>query len=107
MLDLLDLLQENSDSEEFDLPFVIPEEINLESKELIGGTRLRFTQKELHRIKHIYPPGFKIIGVKPIPDDLFRYHVKRKYFVRADYSSTRKGNIKYMIPKFNVQNNIN
>ncbi|XP_011860011.1 PREDICTED: ATP-dependent DNA helicase 2 subunit 1-like [Vollenhovia emeryi] len=85
--------EENSDSEELDLPFVIPEEVNLESKELIGGTKLRFTQTELYRLKHTHPPGIKIIGVRPIPDDLFRYHVKRKYFLRADYSSTRKDNL--------------
>ncbi|XP_024869472.1 ATP-dependent DNA helicase II subunit 1-like [Temnothorax curvispinosus] len=83
----------DSDSEEPDLPFVIPEEVNLETKESIGGMKLRFTQKELHRIKHIHPPAIKIIGVRPIPDDLFRYHIKRKYFVRADYGSTRKDNL--------------
>jgi len=71
---------------------MIPEEVNLETKQLIGGKKLRFTQKELFRLKHIYPPAIKVIGVRPISDDLFRYHVKRKYFVRADYGSTRKGN---------------
>jgi len=76
---------------------MIPEEVNWETKQLIGGKKLRFTQKELFRLKHIYPPAIKIIGVRPISDDLFRYHVKRKYFVRADYGSTRKGNIKYII----------
>ncbi|TGZ47118.1 Uncharacterized protein DBV15_11704, partial [Temnothorax longispinosus] len=64
------------DSEKLDLPFVILEEVNLETKEPIGGMKLRFTQKELHRIKHIHPPAIKIIGVKPIPDDLFKYHIK-------------------------------
>lgn len=71
---------------------MIPEEVYLETKESIGGKKLRFMQKELFRIKNIHPPAIKIIGVKPIPNDLFRYHVKRKYFVRADYGSTRKGN---------------
>ncbi|XP_012059365.1 PREDICTED: ATP-dependent DNA helicase 2 subunit 1-like [Atta cephalotes] len=85
--------EEDSDNEEFDLPFMIPEEVNLETKELIGGKKLRFTRKELLRIKHLYPPAIKIIGVRPIPSDLFRYHVKRKYFVRADYGSTRKDNL--------------
>lgn len=84
---------EDSDNDELNLPFMIPEEVNLETKELIGCRKLRFTQKELSQIKHIHPPGIKIIGTKPIPDDLFRYHVKRKYFVRADYSSTRKDNL--------------
>lgn len=74
---------------------MIPEEINLETKEPIGGRKLRFTPKEISRLKHIHPPAFKLIGVKPIPNDLFRYHVKRQYFVRADHSSTRKGNMKY------------
>lgn len=83
--------EEDSDSEELDL--VIPEDVNLESKELIGGKKLRFTQRELFRIRHIHSPAIKVIGVKPIPDDLFRYHVKRKYFVRADYGSTRKDNL--------------
>ncbi|XP_011698610.1 PREDICTED: X-ray repair cross-complementing protein 5-like [Wasmannia auropunctata] len=81
--------EENSDNEEL----MIPEEINMESKELIGGKKLRFIQNELKRIKHIHPPAIKIIGVMPIPDDLFRYHVKRKDFVRADYGSTRKDNL--------------
>ncbi|KAG5305776.1 KU70 helicase, partial [Acromyrmex insinuator] len=85
--------EEDSDNEESDLPFMIPEEVNLETKELIGGKKLRFTRKELLRIKHLYPPAIKIIGVRPIPSDLFRYHVKRKYFVRADYGSTRKDNL--------------
>ena len=71
---------------------MIPEEVNLETKELIGGKKLRFMQKELFRLKHIHPPAIKIIGVKPTPEDLFRYHVKRKYFIRADFGSTRKGN---------------
>lgn len=70
---------------------MIPEEVNLETKELIGNRKLRFTQKELSRIKHIHSPAIKVIGIRSIPDDLFRYHVKRKYFLRADYSSTRKG----------------
>lgn len=74
---------------------MIPEEVNLETKELIGGRKLRFTQREISRVKHIYPPGIKLIGVKPIPNDLFRYHVKRQYFIRADHSSTRKGNVKF------------
>jgi len=85
---------------------MIPEEVNLETKELIGGKKLRFTRKELLRIKHLYPPAIKIIGVRPIPSDLFRYHVKRKYFVRADYGSTRKGNAyvyKMHNKKINVQ----
>lgn len=85
------LVLQNSDNDELNLPFMIPEEVNLETKELIGCRKLRFMQKELSQIKHIHPPGIKIIGTRPIPDDLFRYHVKRKYFVRADYSSTRKG----------------
>ncbi|GAB1868370.1 ATP-dependent DNA helicase 2 subunit 1 [Camponotus japonicus] len=85
--------EENSDNEEPSLPFIIPEEVNLETKELIGNRKLRFTQKELSRIKHIHPPAIKIIGTRPIPDDLFRYHVKRKYFIRADYSSSRKDNL--------------
>ncbi|XP_072747337.1 X-ray repair cross-complementing protein 6 [Anoplolepis gracilipes] len=85
--------EENSDREEVNLPFMIPEEVNKETKELIGYRKLRFTQKELSQIKHIHPPAIKLIGTKPIPDDLFRYHVKRKYFVRADYSSTRKDNL--------------
>lgn len=85
--------EENSDNEELNLPFIIPEEINLETKELIGHRKLRFTQKELSQIKHIHPPGIKIICTKPIPDDLFRYHIKRKYFIRADYGSTRKDNL--------------
>ncbi|XP_077277512.1 uncharacterized protein LOC143905796 [Temnothorax americanus] len=42
----------DSDSEELDLPFLIPEEVNLETKEPRGGIKLRFTQKELHLIKH-------------------------------------------------------
>lgn len=71
---------------------MIPEEVNLETKESIGGKKLRFMQKEFFRLKQIHPPAIKIIGVRPIPNDLFRYHVKRKYFVRADYGSTRKGN---------------
>ncbi|TGZ47613.1 ATP-dependent DNA helicase 2 subunit 1 [Temnothorax longispinosus] len=65
--------KKDSDSEEPDLPFVIPEEVNLETKESIGA--------------------IKIIGVRPIPDDLFTYHIKRKYFVRADYGSTHKDNL--------------
>lgn len=72
---------------------MIPEEVNLETKELIGNRKLRFAQKELSRIRHIHPPAIKIIGTRSIPDDLFRYHVKRKYFIRADYSSTRKGKV--------------
>lgn len=72
---------------------MIPEEVNLETKELIGGKKLLFTKKELSRVKHIHPPSIELIGVKSIPNDLFRYHVKRQYFVRADHSSTRKGNI--------------
>lgn len=72
---------------------MIPEEVNLETKELIGYRKLRFTQKELSRIKHIHLPAIKIIGTRPIPEDLFRSHVKRKYFVRADYNSTRKDNL--------------
>ena len=84
---------ENSDSEELNLPFLIPEEVNWQTKELIGHRKLRFTQKERSQIKHLHPPAIKIIGTRPIPDDLFRYHVKRKYFVRADYGSTRKDNL--------------
>ncbi|XP_012216542.1 X-ray repair cross-complementing protein 6 isoform X2 [Linepithema humile] len=83
--------EDNSDNEE--LPFIIPEDLHQETKELIGGKKLHFLQKELSRIKHLYPPGIKVIGIKPIPNDLFRYHVKRKYFIRADYSSTRKDNL--------------
>lgn len=83
--------EDDSDGEE--LPFMIPEEVHLETKDLIGGKKLQFAQKELSRIKHIHPPGIKVIGTRSIPDDLFRYHVKRNYFVRADYSSTRKDNL--------------
>ncbi|KYM99854.1 X-ray repair cross-complementing protein 6 [Cyphomyrmex costatus] len=86
--------EENDDeSEESELPYMIPDEVNLETKDLIGNKKLRFTQKELLRIKHLYPPAIKIIGVRPMPSDFFRYHVKRKYFVRADYGSTRKDNL--------------
>ncbi|XP_018307420.1 ATP-dependent DNA helicase II subunit 1 isoform X1 [Mycetomoellerius zeteki] len=85
--------EEDSDNEESNLPFMIPEEVNLETEESIGGKKLHFTQKELLQIKQLYPPAIKIIGVRPIPGDLFRYHVKRKYFVRADYGSTRKDNL--------------
>ncbi|EZA50153.1 ATP-dependent DNA helicase 2 subunit [Ooceraea biroi] len=84
--------EQDSDSDEPNLPYIIPEEPNVETKEYIGGRKLCFIQNELFRVKHIYPPAIKVIGVKPILDDLFRYHVKRKYFVRADYS-TRKDNL--------------
>lgn len=70
---------------------MIPEKVHLETKDLCGGRKLQFAQKELSRIKHIHPPAIKVIGIMPTSDDLFRHHVKRKYFVRADYSSTRKG----------------
>lgn len=84
---------------------MIPEEVHQETRELIGGRKLHFIQKELSRIKHLYPPGIKVIGIRPIPNDLFKYHIKRKYFVRADYSSTRKGEIlKYIIRKLNMCN---
>lgn len=92
--------QENSDSEEIKLPYMIPDEVNLETKEPIGGRKLCFTRKERSRLKNIHPPGIQLIGIKSIPDDLFRYHVKRKYFVRADHSSTRKGE-KYKTERFN------
>ncbi|XP_011632091.1 X-ray repair cross-complementing protein 6-like isoform X1 [Pogonomyrmex barbatus] len=85
--------EENSDNEEFDLPYIIPEKVNWETKELIGHQKLRFTQEELFRIKNIHPPAIKVIGIKSIPGDLFRYHIKRKYFVRIDYDSTRKDNL--------------
>ncbi|TGZ47120.1 ATP-dependent DNA helicase 2 subunit 1 [Temnothorax longispinosus] len=94
----------DSDKEELYLPFVILEKVNLETKEPIGDMKLRFTQKELHRIKHIHPPAIKIIGVRPIHDDLFRYHIKRKYFVRADYGSTRKGNKSEALLHYDTQN---
>ncbi|XP_032682379.1 X-ray repair cross-complementing protein 5-like [Odontomachus brunneus] len=93
--------EENSDDEETNLPYMIPEEVNLETKELIGGRKLRFTQKEISRVKHIYPPGIKLIGVKPVPNDLFRYHVKRQYFIRADHSSTRKDNLLFFAALLN------
>lgn len=72
---------------------MIPEEVFLETKELIGNRKLRLTPKERSRIKHTDSPAIKVIGTRSIPDDLFRYHVKRKYFIRADYSSSRKGKI--------------
>ncbi|XP_014477835.1 PREDICTED: ATP-dependent DNA helicase II subunit 1-like isoform X2 [Dinoponera quadriceps] len=85
--------EENNDDEEADLPYLIPEEVNLETEREIGGRKLHFTPKEISRVKHIHPPAIKLIGVKPIPNDLFRYHVKRQYFVRPNNGSTRKDNL--------------
>ncbi|KAL0110343.1 hypothetical protein PUN28_013775 [Cardiocondyla obscurior] len=88
-----DFDEEDDDSEELSVPYVIAEEVFLISKDLIGGKKLQFTQNELYRIKHTHPTGIKIIGTRSIPDDLFRHHVKRKSFVEADYHSTRKDNL--------------
>ncbi|XP_011139036.1 ATP-dependent DNA helicase 2 subunit 1 [Harpegnathos saltator] len=84
--------EEDSDNEN-ELSYMIPEEVIKKTKELIGGEELEFTPKEISNVKHIHPPSIKLIGVKPIPNDLFRYHVKRQYFVRPDYNSTRRDNL--------------
>lgn len=68
---------------------MIPEEIRFVAK--IGDRKVHFTREERAQMKHFHPPAIKVIGTRPIPDDLFRYHVNRKFFVRPDYSSTRKG----------------
>lgn len=69
----------------------MPNDVDLETVELIGDRRLYFKQKEIPQLKLPHDSDIKLIGIKPIPDDFFKYHVKRCYFAKADYNSSRKG----------------
>ncbi|XP_020280066.1 X-ray repair cross-complementing protein 6-like [Pseudomyrmex gracilis] len=85
--------EENSDEDDFNVPFMIPEEVRFVTRDEIGKRKLRFTREERAKMKHLHPSSIKVIGTRPLPDDLFRYHVNRKFFVTPDYGSTRKDNL--------------